>query len=47
MSALDWLQMVIGFRYCLRRVIIAVTLLLACKTKLTKLAIAETGESAE
>jgi hypothetical protein len=44
MSALDWLQMFIGFRYCLRRVIIAVTLLLACRTKLMT---AEAAESAE
>ncbi len=44
MSALDWLQMVIGFRYCLRRIIVTVTPMLACKTKLVA---AEAAENAE
>ena len=31
MSPLDWLQIVAGFRYCLRRVILAVASLVACR----------------
>jgi hypothetical protein len=33
MSSLDWLQIVAGFRYCLRRMIIAVASMLACPRK--------------
>jgi hypothetical protein len=33
MSALDWMQIVMGFRYYLRRSITAVACLLQCKTK--------------
>ncbi len=43
MSSLDWMQIVMGFRYCLRRVIILVVSALAC-TK-PQLAVAEPAES--
>jgi hypothetical protein len=30
MSSLDWFQIIAGFRYCLRRIIILLTSALAC-----------------
>jgi hypothetical protein len=46
MSSLDWVQIVMGFRYCLRRVIILVVSALAW-TKPAQLAVAEPAESTD
>ncbi|HMC31444.1 MAG TPA: hypothetical protein VKL99_11465 [Candidatus Angelobacter sp.] len=46
MSAFDWLQIVLGVRYCFRRVIIAVASMLACKAA-ARLVTAKRAENAE
>ncbi len=46
MSAFDWVQILVGVRYCLRRAIAAASLLLANKIK-PKLIVPEGAKSSE